>query len=119
MGNNASEGASPWRGHRQCAPLTVGNGDSALSVPLPTPYDGLFAAFPDFHVDSESLRHGDDHILVEARMSGTQHADWAGIPNTGRRFIVRLAAIFDFNGDELQCERAYFDFGDIARQLTD
>jgi predicted ester cyclase len=81
-------------------------------------YDGLFAAFPDFHADADALRHGDDHVLVEARMSGTQHADWAGIPNTGRSFIVLLAAMFDLDGDQLQCERAYFDLGEIARQLT-
>jgi steroid delta-isomerase-like uncharacterized protein len=82
-------------------------------------YEGLFAAFPDFHADSRSMRHGDDHVLVEARMSGTQHADWAGIVNTGRSFSTRLAAIFDFDGEQLVRERAYLDFADITRQLAE
>jgi steroid delta-isomerase-like uncharacterized protein len=81
-------------------------------------YEDLFAAFPDIHFDWDPLRHGDDHVLVEARMSGTQHADWARIPNTGRHFTARIAGIFDFEGDQLVCERAYFDLGDIARQLA-
>lgn len=82
-------------------------------------YEDLFRAFPDFHADVDDIRHGDDHVLVEGRMSGTQHAEWAGIPATGRQFMVRLAAIFDFDADQLQCERAYFDLADIARQLTE
>jgi steroid delta-isomerase-like uncharacterized protein len=80
--------------------------------------DGMFSVFPDFHVEPGPLRHGDDHVLVEVRLTGTQHADWAGIPNTGRTFDTRFAVVFDFEADELVCERVYMDFGDISRQLT-
>jgi hypothetical protein len=68
-------------------------------------FTGMFTVFPDFHIDAGPLRHGDDPILVEVRLSGAQHADWAGIPNTGRSFNSRMAAIFDF--------------GEIARQLSE
>lgn len=78
---------------------------------------GMFSVFPDFHIVPGPMRHGDDHVLVELRLSGTQHADWAGIPSTGRSFDTRLAAIFEFELDQLVCERAYMDFADIARQL--
>ena len=57
-------------------------------------------------------------MLVEVTLTGTRAADWAGIPNTGRSFATRLAAVFDFEADQLVCERAYMDFGDIARQLS-
>jgi steroid delta-isomerase-like uncharacterized protein len=80
---------------------------------------GMFTVFPDFHVEPGLLRHGDDHVLVEVTLTGTQAADWAGIPNTGRSFATRLAAVFDFEADQLVCERVYMDFGDIARQLTE
>lgn len=79
---------------------------------------GMFAVFPDFHAECGPLRHGDDHVLVEVRLTGTQHADWAGIPNTGRSFDTRFAVVFDFEGDQLVCEHVYLDFGDISRQLT-
>jgi steroid delta-isomerase-like uncharacterized protein len=80
---------------------------------------GMFDVFPDFHVEPGLLRHGDDHVLVEVTLTGTQAADWAGIRNTGRSFATRLAAVFDFEEDQLVCERVYMDFGDIARQLAE
>jgi predicted ester cyclase len=51
-------------------------------------------------------------------LTGTQHADWPGIPNTGRSFDRRLAAVFDFEGDQMVQEHVYMDFADISRQLT-
>ncbi|MGH3918995.1 MAG: ester cyclase [Pseudonocardiaceae bacterium] len=77
----------------------------------------MFTVFPDFHIEAGPLRHGDDHVLVEVRVTGTQHADWAGIPNTGRSFNTRMAVVYDFEDDQLVCERLYLDFGEIARQL--
>jgi len=50
-------------------------------------------------------------------MSGTQHADWADVPSTGKSFTTRLAVLYEFEGDQLVCERVYMDFADIARQL--
>jgi hypothetical protein len=63
------------------------------------------------------LRHGDDHVFVELFLPGTQNADWVGIPSTGRSFRRRVALLFEFEQDQLMCERCYMDFGDIARQL--
>ena len=80
--------------------------------------EGMFAVFPDFHAETGPLRHGDDHVLVEVRLTGTQHADWAGIPNTGRSFDTRFAVVFDFEGDQMVQEHVYMDFADISRQLT-
>jgi steroid delta-isomerase-like uncharacterized protein len=80
-------------------------------------FEGIFAVFPDFHLDSGPLRHGEDHVVVEVRMSGTQKADWAGIPNQGHSFDTRIACIYEFDSDQLVCERVYMDFGEIARQL--
>jgi predicted ester cyclase len=80
-------------------------------------YVALFSAFPDFHVDIIFLKHGDDHILVEARFSGTQQQDWFGIPSTGRSFNTRVACLYEFEGDELVCERVYMDFAEFAAQL--
>lgn len=80
-------------------------------------FTGMWQVFPDFRATPGPLRHGDDHVFVEVRLTGTQHADWAGIPNSGRSFDTRLGVLFEFDDAELVCERVYLDFGDIARQL--
>jgi steroid delta-isomerase-like uncharacterized protein len=80
-------------------------------------YVALFAAFPDFHIDIAFLKHGDDHVFVDARWSGTQQKEWAGIPSTGRSFNGRVAFLFEFEGDQLVCERVYMDLREFAGQL--
>lgn len=80
-------------------------------------YVALFSVFPDFHGDIVFLKHGDDHVFVETRFSGTQQEDWFGIPSTGRSFNIRAACLYEFEGDQLVCERVYMDFADFASQL--
>lgn len=83
----------------------------------PTRTPDILVVFPDIHHEVERLRHGDDGVLVEYRVSGTQQAEWLGIPATGRSFVIRAAAIYEFEGDQLVCERAYTDLADGMRQL--
>jgi predicted ester cyclase len=78
---------------------------------------GIFAAFPDWDVEAGPLYHADDAVFLEARMTGTQQGEFAGIRPTGRRMDVRLAAIFDFEGDRLLGERVFFDFATVLQQL--
>ena len=78
---------------------------------------GLIAAFPDLHIEPGPLYHGDTHIFVEIRMTATQHGDFAGIPATGRSFDERMACLYEFEEDQLVCERVYFDFAGILRQI--
>ncbi|MGH8973219.1 MAG: ester cyclase [Acidimicrobiia bacterium] len=80
-------------------------------------WEGLLVAFPDIHHEVIRLRHGDDFVLVEYEVTGTQQADWAGIPASGRPFSIRVAAVYEFEGDQLVCERVYTDVADWARQL--
>ena len=77
----------------------------------------ILGVFPDIHHEVERLRHGEGFVLVEYRLTGTQHAEWAGIPATGRSFTTRVAAIYEFEEEELVCERAYTDLADWFRQL--
>ncbi len=79
---------------------------------------GFLAAFPDLHIEeSGPLYHGDTHIFVEIRMTATQQGDFAGIPATGRSFDARMACLYEFDEEQLVCERVYFDFAGILRQL--
>jgi steroid delta-isomerase-like uncharacterized protein len=78
---------------------------------------GIITAFPDIHIEPGPLYHGDNHVFMEVRMTGTQQADFAGIPATGRSFDARVACLYEFEEDQLVCERVYFDFAGIMRQL--
>jgi steroid delta-isomerase-like uncharacterized protein len=78
---------------------------------------GMFAGFPDFHVDVPRLHHADEAVVVEFVMTGTHEGTFAGLPSTGRRIEVPLVGIFDFEGDRLICEKVYFDMATLMRQL--
>ena len=78
----------------------------------------FLAAFPDVHLEASGpLYHGDTHIFVEVRMTGTQQGDFQGISATGRSFDARLACLFEFEEEQLVCERVYYDFAGMLRQL--
>lgn len=79
---------------------------------------GVLAAFPDFHLEAGPLLHGDEHVFLEVRMSGTQAAEFAGIASSGRTFETRVGCLYEFDGEDLVRERVYMDMGEIARQLT-
>ena len=56
-------------------------------------------------------------VIGEARITGTHSGAFAGIPPTGRRIDVPMAAIFDFEEDRLLCEKVYYDIATILVQL--
>ena len=56
-------------------------------------------------------------MIVEFWLRGTHEGPIRGIEPTGRSFECRCAAFFLFEGDELVCERVYFDTATIAAQL--
>jgi steroid delta-isomerase-like uncharacterized protein len=92
---------------------SVSNGPQAVQDLLA----GMFAGFPDFHVDVPRLHHADEAVVVEFVMTGTHGGPFAGVPPTGRPIEVPLVGIFDFEGDRLMCEKVYFDMATLLRQL--
>jgi steroid delta-isomerase-like uncharacterized protein len=77
----------------------------------------IVSAFPDFYLHKDTLHHADDAVIVEARFGGTQRGTWAGIDPTGKKMEVQGVLIFVFEGDDLVCEKVYFDHATILRQL--
>jgi steroid delta-isomerase-like uncharacterized protein len=75
-------------------------------------------AFPDQRYELIALHHADDAVIAEFWLMGTQQADIAGVPPSGKAFRCRMAAFFEFVGARLVCQRLYFDVGTIARQLA-
>ena len=82
---------------------------------------GYFAesrtAFPDQRNEIVALHHADDAVIVEFDLQGTHLGPLRALPPTGRAFRCRMSAHFMFDGDELVCERVYFDQLSIMRQL--
>ena len=74
-------------------------------------------AFPDQRNELIALHHADDAVIVEAMLYGTHEGSFRGLPATGRKFEMRMMAVFVFEEDRLVCERVYFDAGTVLRQL--
>ena len=75
------------------------------------------AAFPDQRNEVVAIHHAADAVIVEFDLLGTHEGVFRGVPPTGRSFRCRMAAVFEFEGESLVCERVYFDSATILRQL--
>jgi steroid delta-isomerase-like uncharacterized protein len=80
-------------------------------------YQETRAAFPDQRNELVALHHADDAVIVEFDVLGTHLGPLRALPPTGRAFRCRMSAHFVFDGDQLVCERVYFDQLTIMRQL--
>jgi SnoaL-like polyketide cyclase len=78
----------------------------------------LLGAFPDFWLKKLALYHADDAVIVECKFGGTHGGTWAGIAPTGNQMEVQSALIFVFEGENLVCEKVYFDHATVLRQLS-
>lgn len=79
---------------------------------------GLLGAFPDFWLQKIATYHSDQAVTLECKFGGTHRGPWAGVPATGKPMEVQAACIFVFDGEDLICEKVYFDHATILRQLN-
>jgi steroid delta-isomerase-like uncharacterized protein len=75
-------------------------------------------AFPDQSFEVICHHHSDRAVVSEHWMTGTHLGEVHGVEPSGKRFRARMAAIFDFEGEDLVNQRLYYDAGTIARQLA-
>jgi hypothetical protein len=78
----------------------------------------LLGAFPDFWLKRLATYHADDAVIIECKFGGTHRGTWAGIAPTGNQMEVQSVLIFVFEGENLVCEKVYFDHATILRQLA-
>lgn len=74
-------------------------------------------AFPDQRNELLALHHADEAVLVEAVVRGTHLGRLGGLPPTGRAYELPILSVFMFEGEDLVCERVYFDANTLLRQL--
>jgi steroid delta-isomerase-like uncharacterized protein len=77
----------------------------------------LITGFPDFHFEPLVFHHADNAVVVEGKMTGTHMGSWVRLAPTGHSIDVRAICVFEFENDRLMCEKVYFDFATIMRQL--
>lgn len=75
------------------------------------------AAFPDQRNELIALHHAEDAVIAEFWLLGTHLGPLRALPPTGRSFRCQMTALFLFEGEDLVCERVYFDQLTILRQL--
>ncbi|HEX6712647.1 MAG TPA: ester cyclase [Thermoleophilaceae bacterium] len=80
-------------------------------------YQETRAAFPNQRNELISLHHADDAVIVEFWLRGTHKGEFRGVPPTGKSFECRMTAFFLFEGEDLVCERVYFDALTLLSQL--
>jgi steroid delta-isomerase-like uncharacterized protein len=81
-------------------------------------YEQLMKALPDLQIEIQRRHVGDDAIILEVMIRGTQLGAWRGLPATGRRVELPLCGIYTFDADNrLAGEKIYYDRGTVLRQL--
>lgn len=75
-------------------------------------------AFPDLITEVIHFWHSPSVVAAELWLTGTYRGPVADLDTAGRRFRVRTACFFLFEGNGLVGVRAYFDSGALARQLV-
>jgi len=77
-----------------------------------------FTAFPDFKIETKSFFTSDDHVCIEAVMSGTHMGNFPGLPPaTVKSFSVRGAHICELRGGKAMRVTDYYDGASLMRQL--
>ncbi|HSU19267.1 MAG TPA: ester cyclase [Acidobacteriaceae bacterium] len=74
-------------------------------------------AFPDFYIRPVSYYDSETAVIVEAVLGGTQTGPWAAFPPSGKRMEVQSVFIFEFEGAQLVCEKIFFDYATLLRQI--
>jgi steroid delta-isomerase-like uncharacterized protein len=77
----------------------------------------MFAAFPDLHFELADVFGSDDLVGITWIASGTQRAEFLGMPASGRRMQVHGCTVSRFAGDRIHRQQSYWDVATMLRQL--
>ncbi|MBI1892777.1 MAG: ester cyclase [Candidatus Rokubacteria bacterium] len=80
-------------------------------------YRSRFRDFPDLHTEVTRVVLGEEAIVLEGFMCATPRGRFWGLPARGRPIRVPAVLVVPFRDGRMLGERAYFDSGDLKRQL--
>jgi steroid delta-isomerase-like uncharacterized protein len=92
---------------------TLHRGDDAVRSLLAH----LLGAFPDLGLHPDVVRHTDDAVVIEGRMTGTHRGTYAGFEPAGGTLDLRAAIFFTFDGATLLRETVYYDELTLLTQI--
>ena len=74
-------------------------------------------AFPDLHIEVETMMAEGDMVMVFSRNTGTHKGEFMGIAPTGKKSTVEFMARFTCKNGKIVEEVDIFDSLDILKQL--
>ncbi len=80
-------------------------------------YTGWFSSFPDVEYFTEHLLIDGNQAVQFVKMTGMQNGDFCGFSPAGKRFEIRCAFLFSFEGDKVAHEIRIYDFTGLLLQL--
>ena len=80
-------------------------------------YTGLFEGVPDANFELINAFVGEEGVVEESILRGTQHGPLFGVPPTHREIALPLTIVFPILNQKILGERLYFDLTTLARQL--
>jgi steroid delta-isomerase-like uncharacterized protein len=86
-------------------------------IALRETYAQWFVSFPDARYQTEHLLIDGDRVAQFIKMSGTQQGEFCGLPPTGKKFEIRCAFLFSFQGGRVAHEIRIYDLTGILLQL--
>ncbi|MFT3975162.1 MAG: ester cyclase [Amaricoccus sp.] len=103
-----------WRGAH---PLNEMRGAEAIAAAV---WEPLFAACPDLErrdlIVAAGTFEGRDYVAAVGHYCGVFHADWLGIPATGRTVYLRYGEVHEVRGGRIVQSSCLWDILDLIRQ---
>jgi steroid delta-isomerase-like uncharacterized protein len=80
-------------------------------------YAGLFEGVPNATFELVNAFVGEEGVVEEAVLRGTQRGPLFGIPSTGREIALPMTIVLPMFNGQIMGERLYFDLATLAREL--
>ena len=80
-------------------------------------YHHLFEGIPNATFELVNAFVGEEGVVEEAILRGTQRGILFGLPPTGREIALPLTIVLPILGGQIMGERMYFDLATLAREL--
>jgi SnoaL-like domain len=75
------------------------------------------ASLPAVTYVARHIHHADDAVIVEYHITGTHEGEYNGIAPTGSKVDYPAIAVYEFEGEDLVCERLYLNLRGLEDQM--
>jgi len=79
--------------------------------------EAYLKAFPDLRIDVEQIIASGDHVVVRARVTGTQKGNFMGIAPTNKMIKWQVCDVFEVKNGKMVRDRVYAENAKVFQQL--